>query len=93
MKQKKQQMFIFKLNSSLLEFENYDVSYELSKARRVSNSVVSLADSQILTWINEINGTQDFDIKASNIKKEIKYLKKQRQNKNRAKKQKKLKIL
>lgn len=77
MKQKKQQMFIFKLNSSLLEFENYDVSYELSKARRVSNSVVSLADSQILTWINEINGTQDFDIKASNIKKEIKYLKKQ----------------
>jgi len=77
MKQKKQQMFIFKLNSSLLELSGYNLTYPLNKARKTSNSVVSLADSQILTWINEINGTQDFDTIASSIKKEIKFIKKQ----------------
>jgi hypothetical protein len=77
MKQKRQQMFIFKLNSSLLELNDYNLTYPLSKARKTSNSVVSLADSQILTWINEINGTQDYDAVASGIKKEIKFTKKQ----------------
>ena len=35
--------------------------------------VVALADSQILSWINEINGTQDYDIKAKEVKKSIKF--------------------
>ena len=39
--------------------------------------VVALADSQILSWINEINGTQDYDIKAREVKKQIKFIKKQ----------------
>lgn len=39
--------------------------------------VVALADSQILSWINEINGTQDYDVKAREVKKQIKWLKKQ----------------
>ena len=39
--------------------------------------VVALADSQILSWINEINGTQDYDIKAREVKKQIKFVKKQ----------------
>lgn len=77
MKQQKQQMFIFKLNSSLLELNMYDLTFPLNKARRTSNAVVALADSQILTWINEINGTQDFDTQAKRIKKEIKFIKKQ----------------
>lgn len=48
--------------------------------------VVALADSQILSWINELNGTQDCDNKAKEIKKEIKWIKKQettKQNKIR----------
>lgn len=77
MKQKKQQMFIFKLNSSLLELNGYNLTYPLNKARKTSNTVVALADSQILTWINEINGTQNYDELAQNIKKEIKFIKKQ----------------
>ncbi len=48
--------------------------------------VVALADSQILSWINEINGTQDYDAKAKEVKKQIKFLKKQEVNKdNKAK--------
>lgn len=39
--------------------------------------VVALADSQILSWINEINGTQDYDVKAREVKRQIKFLKKQ----------------
>ena len=39
--------------------------------------VVALADSQILSWINEINGTQDYDIKARDVKKQIKFYKRQ----------------
>ena len=39
--------------------------------------VVALADSQILSWINEINGTQNYDIEAREVKKKIKFWKKQ----------------
>lgn len=39
--------------------------------------VVALADSQILSWINEINETQDYDIQAREVKKQIKWLKRQ----------------
>lgn len=39
--------------------------------------VVALADSQILSWINEINQTQDYDVKAREVKRQIKFLKKQ----------------
>lgn len=39
--------------------------------------VVALADSQILSWINEINDTLDYDIRAKEVKKQIKFLKKQ----------------
>ena len=56
---------------------NKEDAYALERARKVPGFVVSLADSQILTWINQLNGTMDYDIKAKKIKKEIKLLKKQ----------------
>lgn len=76
-KQKTTQQFVFKINSTLLAKNNWDLALPLERARRVPGLVVSLGDSQILTWINQLNGTTDYDIKAKNIKKEIKYLKKQ----------------
>jgi hypothetical protein len=39
--------------------------------------VVALADSQILSWINEINDIQDYDLKAREVKRQIKFLKRQ----------------
>ncbi len=44
---------------------------------RKNDEVISLADSQILRWIDELNGITDADAKAREIKSEIKYLKKE----------------
>lgn len=85
-KQQKIQQYIYKLNSSLLDLKHWDLKLPLEKARKTDGIVVALADSQILSWINEINSTQDYDIKAREIRKEIKFLKKQENNvENRAK--------
>ena len=76
-KQKTTQQFVLKINSTLLAKNNWDLTLPLERARKVPGLVVSLGDSQILTWINQLNGTTDYDIEAKKIKKEIKYLKKQ----------------
>ena len=76
-KQKTTQQFVLKINSTLLAKNNWDLILPLERARKVPGLVVSLGDSQILTWINQLNGTTDYDIEAKRIKKEIKYLKKQ----------------
>ena len=81
-KQKKLQQYIYKIDSSLLELKNWDLNLPLNQARKIDGVVVALADSQILSWINEINGTQDYDERAKAIKKEIKWLKKQPTNKS-----------
>lgn len=76
-KQQKTQQYIYKINSSLLKQNNWELELPLSDARKVPGVVVSLADSQILTWINELNGTEDYDSRAKQIKKDIKEIKKQ----------------
>ena len=75
-KAQKTQQFIYKINSSLLRQNNWDLKLSLSDARKIPGVVVSLADSQILTWINELNGTEDYDNSAKKIKNEIKDIKK-----------------
>ena len=76
-KQQKLQQYIYKLDSSLLELKHWDLKLPLEQARKMDGVVVALADSQILSWINEINDTQDYDIQAKEVKKQIKFLKKQ----------------
>ena len=79
-KQQKLQQYIYKLDSSLLELKHWDLKLPLEQARKMDGVVVALADSQILSWINEINGTQDYDVKAREVKRQIKFLKKQEIN-------------
>ena len=76
-KQKTTQQFVLKINSTLLAKNNWDLILPLERARKVPGLVVSLADSQILTWINQLNGTTNYDSEAKRIKREIKFLKKQ----------------
>lgn len=71
-KQQKTQQYCLKLHSSFLASHNWDLTIKMEDARKSSGTVISLADSQILTWINEINGTEDYDERAKKIKKEIK---------------------
>ena len=85
-KQQKLQQYIYKLDSSLLELKHWDLKLPLEQARKMDGVVVALADSQILSWINEINQTQDYDVKAREVKRQIKFIKKQETNsENRAK--------
>ena len=80
-KQKKLQQYIYKIDSNLLVKKDWDLTLSVEDARKIDGLVVALADSQVLSWINELNGTQDYDDKAKNIKREIKWLKKQPTNK------------
>ena len=75
-KQNKLPQYIYKINSTLLETNNWDLTLPLSRARKIPGLVVSLADSQILSWINELNSTEDYDIQAKDIKRQIKDVKK-----------------
>ena len=77
-KQQKTQQFCLKLNSSFLAKHNWDLTISIDEARSTPGTVISLADSQILTWINELNGTENYDYEAKRIKKEIKALKRQK---------------
>ena len=76
-KQKKLQQYIFKINSTLLRKNDWNLTLPLNRARNTTGLVVALADSQILSWINELNGTEDYDIQAKEIKRQIKEIKKQ----------------
>ena len=76
-KAQKLHQYIFKLNTTFLAKHKWDLQLPIKEARKSPGCVVSLSDSQVLTWINEINGTQDKDIKAKEIKRKIKFLKTQ----------------
>ena len=81
-KQKKLQQYVYKINSTLLRKNNWNLDLPLNRARNTTGLVVALADSQILSWINELNGTEDYDVQAKDIKRQIKEIKKQPANKN-----------
>lgn len=76
-KAQKLHQYVFKLNTTFLAKHKWDLKLPIKEARKSPGCVVSLSDSQVLTWINEINGTQDKDEKAKEIKSKIKFLKTQ----------------
>lgn len=75
-KQQKTQQYVYKINSSLLRRNNWDLTLPLNRARSIPGMVVSLADSQVLSWINELNGTENYDVRAKDIRRQIKDIKK-----------------
>lgn len=76
-KSQKNQTFVLKINSGYLSKHNWDLHLELDKIRKESQMVVSLGSSQVLRWMTQIQGRQDDDLTATNIKQEIKLIKKQ----------------
>ena len=65
------QKFIYKIHSSRLRTNRWNLTLPIDEARR-NDEVISLADSQILRWIDELNGITDADAKARDIKLRIK---------------------
>lgn len=70
------QRYIFKIHSSRLRKERWNLTLPIEEARR-NDEVISLADSQMLRWIDELNGITDSDQKACDIKSQIKSLRKE----------------
>jgi len=75
-KQQSCQKFIYKIHSSRLRKNRWKLTLPISEARR-NDEVISLADSQVLRWIDEINGVIDADSIAKSIKNDIKSVKKE----------------
>ena len=67
------QRFIYKIHSSRLRKERWKLTLPIDEARK-NDEVISLADSQMLRWIDELNGITDADRQAAEIKEEIKRL-------------------
>lgn len=67
------QKFIYKIHSSRLRKEKWKLTLPIDEARR-NDEVISLADSQVLRWIDELNGITDADSQAREIKIQIKRL-------------------
>lgn len=70
------QKFIYKLHSARLRKARWNLTLPISEARR-NDEVISLSDSQMLRFIDKLNGVTDGDSVAKNIKKQIKMLKKE----------------
>lgn len=73
------QKFIYKIHSERLRKERWKLTLPIEEARR-NDEVISLADSQILRWIDELNGITDADETARNIKSEIRRLRREDNN-------------
>lgn len=70
------QKYIFKLHSSRLRKAKWRLTLPIAEARK-NDEVISLADSQVLRWLDELNGITDADEAAREIKSEIKRLRKE----------------
>lgn len=70
------QRFIYKISSDRLRSTKWKLSISLEEARR-NEEIISLASSQVLRWIDEMNGIEDADERAKDIKRRIRALKRE----------------
>ena len=70
-KQQKLQKYCFKLHTSYLAKNNWNLTLPLKEARKSANTIVTVNDSQVLRWIEELNNTQDVDVRAKEINEEM----------------------
>ena len=75
MKPLRPQKYIYKLNSTYLDMNDYNVNVALSDVAYNSEIVISVGHSQLIKWIEELTDTSDNYLKAEQVRKEIKYLK------------------
>lgn len=75
MKPLRPQKYIYKLNSTYLDMNNYDITLNLSDVAYNSDIVISVGHSQLIEWIEELTNTSNNYLRAEEVRKEIKYLK------------------
>lgn len=70
MLQNELQRYILKVHSARIRKANWDLELTLSDARK-NDEIISLASSQMLRWIDELNGESDCESAAREIRSEI----------------------
>lgn len=70
------QKYIFKLHSIRLRKAKWKLTLPVAEARR-NDEVISLADSQVLRWLDELNGITDAESHAREIKMEIRRMRRE----------------
>lgn len=75
-KQQKNQIYVLKIHSGYLSKHNWHLDLKLNEIRKQPQMVVSLGSSQVLRWLAKLQGRENDDFQATEIKKEIKFIKK-----------------
>lgn len=77
MRQKAAQKLIYKINTKQLKRANWNLDLPLETAmKEYPDLIVALNDSQMLRWIDELNGLENYDAKVKQIQNSIKNEKK-----------------
>ena len=69
------QKYIYKLNSTYLDMNDYDVKINLRDVMNSPEVVISVGHSQLIKWIEDLTGTANNYLKVKEVQKEIKNLK------------------
>lgn len=69
------QTFVYKINSNRLAKAKWNLTLPLDEARR-NDEVVALASSQVVRWIDQLNGISGRDKEVISLKKQLKSVKK-----------------
>lgn len=75
-KQQKNQIYVLKIHSGYLSKHNWHLDFRLSEIRKQPQMVVSLGSSQVLRWLTKLQGRENDDFRATEIKEKIKSIKK-----------------
>ena len=75
MKPLRPQKYIYKLNSTYLDMNDYDVKINLHDVMNNPEIVISVGHSQLIKWIEDLTGTSNNYLKVKEVQKEIKVLK------------------
>lgn len=75
-KQQVSQKYIFKLHTDRLKKARWNLKLTLAEARR-NDEIISIGDSQVLRWIDEINGVEGAEEKVRDIRSQIKRMRRE----------------
>lgn len=76
MKPLRPQKYIYKLSSTYLDMNDYDVHINLRDVFDNPECVISVGHSQLIKWIEELTGTENNYLEAERVRSEIRALKK-----------------
>lgn len=70
------QRYIYKIHSARLRRKKWELQLSIDEAKE-NQELISLSESQIMRWIDELNNISDAELHISHIKSQIKKLKKE----------------